>query len=294
MRTLLLLVIAALLVLTQGESALRTAQRWSGISDFKELTDQVTSTKRATTLASQNLREQIISFDTMQSLDSSFPLGGDLYAIGVGQVTLNEPEQIAKLGRGRGDSEIDTTYGEGRPPTIYGAFNNVLLFDKRTGELARVFKERVAIQIIQPVLKTKPAVIVFLGTNADTNGDGLLDGDDQRSAFIYSLIEKTTHKIEVPGVNFHDVVWVPDADYIIIRGAVERAPARKLEPDEVDISRKPYTLIRVDLKTFKAAPFVPPAMALQLQQTLDASPATSAPAPEATAPITPTEAPRAK
>jgi hypothetical protein len=277
MRTLLLFVITVVVVLAMGDQALMTAQMWSGIYDWRYYVNPVTSTERAASLESKGLREQIISFDEVTNLKGALP-AGDVFAIGVSQVTLRKPEVIAGRPqfRPRAMETVIDTSGTFPTPPVTGDFNNVLIFDRRTGQFTKVFNARAAISRFQYGWRTTPEVLVLFGTDTDANRDGLLDANDRESAYVYSLADKRLHKIDVPNVDFYELIAIPDVDYVVVRGVVEREPSSK----EPALERSPTTLIRIDLKTFAATPFVPPEIAAQLQSTLDAAP-TAAPPPAA-------------
>lgn len=291
MRTLLLLVIAAILVLTEGESALRTAQRWTGIYDYEQLKDAVTSKERAEELSSKGLREQIISFEEMRNIKASYGQAAteyDLFAIGVGQITLNEPESRAErvvvLGaRRKFDFDGDTSYrpADLPPAPAYGNFNNILLFDRKANQITKIFDSRISIFQFRYGWRTKPELLVIFAADADTNADGVMDGSDKGAIYLYTLADRTLHKIELPpSVDPEGFVDIPDADYLILRGSVDRhASAKRLASDDAEPEPMPQTFLRIDLKTFKATPFVPPEMVMELQKTLDAAPVEDAPAP---------------
>lgn len=291
MRTLLLLVIAAILILTEGESALNTAKRWTGIYDYGQLKDAVTSTERATTLASKGLREQIISFDEMRNIKATYGQGAadhDLFAIGVGQITLNEPESQAErvvvLGaRRKFDFDGESSYrpADQPPAAAYGNFNNILLFDRKANEITKIFNSRLSIFQFRYGWRTKPELLIIFAADTDTNADGVLDGQDKGAIFLYTIADRALHKIELPpSVDAAGLVDIPDADYLILRGSVERKVSAKTAPsNDAEPEPMPQTFLRIDLKTFKATPFVPPEMVLELQKTLDATPAEAAPAP---------------
>jgi hypothetical protein len=283
MRTLLIFVIAVVLVLAQGEDALRAVQRWTGIYDYRQIVSPVTSTERATTLAKKGMREQIISFDEMRNIKASYgqaAADNDLFAIGVGQITLNEPESRAErvviLGARRRVEDAGEAYRatDWPPAPAYGNFNNILLFDRKANKISKIFDSRISIFQFRYGWRTTPEVLIIFASDADTNANGVLDAWDKSAVYIYTLADRALHKIELPAsVEAQGLVEIPDADYLVMRCYVERKSLKKPKSGETEEEQdlRPQTFLRIDLKTFKATPFVPPEMAAELQNTLDAA-----------------------
>jgi hypothetical protein len=288
LRGIVVFVVVVVFLLAQGPQAWSTARSWLGIDDWNWRTpDPVTSTERAKELADKGLREQILTFDDLESIE--YRLGGradtqryDIYAIGVGQLTLNEPEANSKTEKvvvtgSRIPVREEDMPDAGSLPTnpINGRFNNVLIFDRRDGHFLKLFDKRLAISAFQYGWRTKPEVLIIFANEHDTNKDGKLDADDLQDIYVFTFADKQMHKIDAAGINPQEIMAIPDVDYVVVKARRDRNndgqtysansyPKKDLEPE-------PSVLVRIDLKTMKASSFVPEDMLQELQKTLDGS-----------------------
>jgi hypothetical protein len=278
LRNIAVAAIVIVFLLAQGPQAWSTVRSWIGLNDWApSKPDAVTAPERAQELAAKGLREQLISFGEgmvpLQFNDRANPRGQryDVYVIGVGQLSLDEPEKVTVTG-----SRIPTWPGDlpdvDTVPTypLTGQFNNVIIFDRRTGELTKLFDKRLAISQFQYGWRTKPEVLVIFATERDTNKDAKLDDNDLHDIYIYTFADRQMHKIDIKSIRPMELMDIPDADYIVVKALVDLdEDGKALEYRQDDENAEPVTLIRVDLKTFAATPFIPDPMQTDLQKTLD-------------------------
>jgi len=286
LRGIVVFIVVVVFLLAQGPQALSTAKSWLGLYDWNwRAPDPVTSPERAKELADKGLREQILTFDDLEALEYRY--GGkadtqryDIYAIGVGQLTLNEPEsdrsveKVVVTGSRIPAREEDLPAAASLPTSpISGKFNNVLIFDRRDGHFTKLFDKRLAVSAFQYGWRTTPEVLIIFSNERDTNKDGKLSGADLQEIYVFTFADKKMHKIDVAGINPQEIMAIPDVDYVVVKALRDRNddgqtytnnsyPRKDLEPE-------PSVLIRIDLKTMKASSFVPEGMLQELQKTLD-------------------------
>lgn len=288
LRGVVVFIVVVVFLLAEGPQALTTAKSWLGLYDWSwRAPDPVTSPERARELADKGLRDQILTFEDLEALE--YRHGGradsqryDIYAIGVGQLTLNEPEsdrrvdKVVVTGSRVSKSEEDLPAASSLPTSpISGRFNNVLIFDRRDGRFTKLFDKRLAVSAFQYGWRTTPEVLIIFANERDTNKDGRLDDDDLQDIYVFTFADKKMHKIDVAGINPQEIVAIPDVDYVVVKALRDRNndgqtytnndyPRKDLEPE-------PAVLIRIDLKTMKASSFVPEDILENLQRTLDGS-----------------------
>ncbi len=292
LRGIIVFAVVVVFLLAQGPQAWSNAKSLLGLDSWDWWqADPVTAPERAKELADKGLREQLITFDEMESIEYRYSgrpetQRYDIYAIGVGQITLNEPESNEEV-------EKVTVTGTRIPtkdlpdastlPTnpITGRFNNVLIFDRRDGKFMKLFDRRLAISEFQYGWRTTPEVLVIFANERDTNKDGKLSSVDLQDIFVFTFADKKMHKIDAAGLDPLELMTIPDVDYIVVKARRDRNkdgrayggdsyPKENLEPE-------PTVLLRIDLKTMKASSFVPDDMLENLQRTLDGSKSLVAP-----------------
>lgn len=267
-----LVALAALaFLISNGPQAYRTAKGW--VEQGEGLpTVSVTSPDRVKGLVAKGQREQLVSF--RYDLEE---LAADathrFYALGVGQVTLKSPEDIPEplsiTGRTNTEELISTLPSimteddcERRP--ITGEFNNVLLFDKKQDAFAMVFDKRVAVRAFQTTCRAARPALIAWAVEDDTNGNGTLGEGDREQLYVFALDDKTLHRVALDNMWIVNVWNVPDAGYVLLQCQVDRDKDGKFSYDE-----EPTTIMRLDLKTLRATPFVPADVVSNLQRILE-------------------------
>jgi hypothetical protein len=160
--------------------------------------------------------------------------------------------------------------GDAASMGVRGAFNNVLIFDKRTRGLTKVFEARTAINMFKLINGAVPRVIAFIGTARDSNKDGRLSSNDMQQLFIYSLDDGTLREVAGLAASVDDIEVVGGVDYLVVSATIDRnkngEPERRAYGGELP---EPTQLYRVDLKTLAVVPLVDDALVQDLQSTLD-------------------------
>lgn len=234
--------------------------------------DAVTSPERAAELAKKGLIEQLVTFPAEPvGLRKDEAGEFDLYGIGVGQTTLDE--EITPLKTFRQSPlpplipESRLKYASSMPVT--GQFNNVVLFEPKTGALIKVFATRLAVSRFSFASGPGFEVLLVLATDSDTNKDGRLSDGDSHDMYIYAIKERTLHKVTGLRGDPSEVIEMPGS-FVLVR-AVQDLNGDGLA-DKIGYASgapEPTRLFRVNLTTYTADPLLPGEMLDSLQKTLD-------------------------
>lgn len=282
LRGAVIFVVVVVFLLAQGPQAWSTLRSWIGLDGWDwSQRDAVTAPERVEELAEKGLREQVISFDEgMSALEYKYNARPetqryDIYAIGVGQITLGDPESNARTEKvvvTGSRIPVPPTADAGALPTapITGQFNNILIFDRRAGSFTKLFDKRVAVSEFQYGWRTKTEVLIAFVTESDSDGDGKLGDGDLQDIYVYAFADKKLHKIAAKGIKPEEIMDIPDVDYVVVKARRDRdgdGQAGRSYSSKAD----PSVLIRIDLKTMAASSFVPEDLIDDLQRTLDGS-----------------------
>lgn len=241
--------------------------------------DAVTSPERAAELAKKGLVEQIVTLAEPVGLRQDETKQFDLYAIGVGQTTL--PEEIdatttfGLLSAPPPPSASGLKYASSMPVT--GQFNNVVLFEPKTGVLTKVFTTRQAVSKFSFASGPGFEVLLVLATDKDSNKDGRLSVGDLHDMYVYAIKERTLHKVAGLRGDPNEIIEMP-GPFVVVRAVQDTN--RDGVADNVGYTGgvpEPTRLFRVNLTTYTAEPLLPGEMLDELQKTLDGR-VTTAPA----------------
>jgi hypothetical protein len=285
--------IGVVFLLYAGPSAYRTAESWLVGNDSKWWRgDDVIAPERVEELVAKGQRQQLISFrNALQSIGDQ---SAELFAIGVGQVNLPEPENIpgvtvtgSRQSRNEYTSSSPVTVvdqdGESAPYPIHGQFNNIVLFEKKKDAFTTVFEKRTAISSFQAGWRTSRRLLAIFAAEADSDGDGVLSSNDIAVLYVFTLDDKTLHRVSLENTHADRIIGVPNADYLLVQCRVDRNKDGEIQGSRGRDEEEPTTIMRVDLKTFAVTPFVPSDVAGNLQRILEgrAEPAGPQPPPKA-------------
>jgi hypothetical protein len=193
------------------------------------------------------------------SKDRFNPNMADYYALGVGHVSSGNADPLMT----------------GQPGSFgarSGQFNNILILDKQTGRLSKVFDRRMSVTFFGPVdLPWGKALVVF-ATDNDSNKDGVLSAKDLHSIFVYAPADAKLHAVTGFDGSAVGLDEAAEPGSIIVRAIVDSnkdgSAAVKPAFGPSDIEEEPQAVYKVDLTSFAAAPLVPPSMAADLQSAL--------------------------
>ncbi|MEM8969897.1 MAG: hypothetical protein AAGE93_26005 [Bacteroidota bacterium] len=159
---------------------------------------------KASELAKQGLRKQLVSLEGIQWLDTA----RSYYFIPVTQLSLEESEIVAEKQYLR---SIESYAGN-----IGGNFNNILVYHYPSGSLKPIFDRRINIFQYQTIAYDSTAVLLLTGWTKDTNQDGKLSYDDNAQLFYYSLANEELHEVDLLGFQYMSHEFLsPEKELII-------------------------------------------------------------------------------
>lgn len=135
------------------------------------------SQQQLDSLKKLNLRSQVISMEKIQLFDSAT----QTYLLPISHINLDNPESRSSAILGIMDTEI---YEDEYYPNA-GHYNNLVLYNFSNNKTDVLLNTRVNIDNYAMFKSKNRKLIVFTGWDNDTNGDGNLNRDDFKKAFIY-------------------------------------------------------------------------------------------------------------
>ncbi len=174
-------------------------------------------------LQKENLRQQIISYEIPKLVDSL----NMIYIIPVSHKSLEEPEEILGLLNMYSSSEnkLDSRYFK----EYYGAFNNLLVYDFKKQNIKKLFDDRVNFENISIEYFEDDILILFLASYKDTYKDGVINLEDYKSLYIYSIKENKLRKIESENDDLWHYRFVDNSKDILIQVGIDKNQDGKFE-----------------------------------------------------------------
>lgn len=168
-------------------------------SDYPEEPQEVIANEKTEESNEVNLRTQIISYETPWLIDSLKLV----YVVPVTIQTLNKPEDALGVLEllDAGNSLKFSKGGYYSSKTFRGKYANLILYDAKESKTVSLFKERIIIGNIETLYFEDDILLVFFGATKDTNKNGIIDLDDLRALYVYSLNTGVMRRIS-DGENF--------------------------------------------------------------------------------------------
>lgn len=185
-----------------------------------------------------------------------------IYLVPVSQ--LNEP----KLDKDDESIYDYSGYGGGRYYKKYkfsGSYNNIIVFDERSGSKTAIFKEKIHISYFQnELISSKFKILTIKGARQDTNKDGKLNADDLESFFVYNLSNQTLKEYREEGMGLSDYQILFESNKIALSFIKDLNKS-----GEIDFTEEPQLLKILDLDTGLLQDFADDQMLKLLNQTIN-------------------------
>lgn len=253
--TLVALFLFVLLIAFTLLSINNNRRHYSDDSDTGILSDEVIER-----LQEENKREQIISFDSPRLIDSL----SSLYLLPVSYVTLDEKEDISELldynmplGRGK---VRDNRYLK----DIYGQFNNVVLYNAESGAHNKIFETRVNFNEVKVEHFDNEILIIIVASDQDFYKDGVINLEDLKSLYIYSISQDKLQKIGIDGMDIFRYTFVNNSKDILIEFGIDKNGDGRHEK-----YNEPKIIKKFDFEEGKLVDVIDKSIISDLQKTLE-------------------------
>lgn len=222
---------------------------------------EIISNEQAEENYEKSIRTHQVSFESFRLIDS---LNG-IYLIPVSQTALKLEEYIDKKNRSS-DGTLGLLNMHGEYSDFYYdyySFNNALIYDSRDGSIQRLFDKRISINKINLESIAGKPYVIFAATDKDTDNNGVLDEDDSKTLYIYSVHNKKLTEINCDNADFVSYDLVLGKDKLIINYGLDKNKNGVYNWDE------PMIMKVYDIKTNTLNNLIGPELINELQNTLD-------------------------
>jgi hypothetical protein len=232
--------------------------------------DEVVSTDRAERLAKDEKRLNLVSTNHAELIDASRAL----YLVPIAQERLREPVSyqatISQMTAASSSRSRNQTASEWRSYLVAqgrGAYNNLLLYRRTTGERTVLFDERVGVTEWMVVNDPTSYSLFVLLASTDTNDDGVLRPDDRRRLVEYRLDTGEQRALTDSSRYVRGLDYRPRDQTLFLTLGVDHDGDGTFQSET-----EPTRLYRVDREAGTLTPVVPDSTRSRLQSILDARP----------------------
>jgi len=183
-------------------------------SRYNNPDEGILSEEKIEELQKENKRKQLISFETPRLVDSL----NLVYVIPVSHKTLESEESIIEH-EDKVMGLLDTRsykFNKRASRHYYGDFNNLLIYDYKNQTTDKLFANRVNFENIQSEYFSDDIFVLFKASSGDTNKDGVINQDDLKTLFLYTLKDKRLTEIALEDADISDIKFVENSKNLII------------------------------------------------------------------------------
>jgi len=223
--------------------------------------DGILSDEKIEELQKENKRQQLISYETPRLVDTI----NLVYIIPVSHKTLNsaeyiKDEEVLGLLDMRGSYKSDKRYSR----KYYGNFNNLLIYDYKNHSVDKLFTDRINFGSIQTEYFKDDILVLFKASTKDSFKDGVINLQDYKSLFIYSLNNKDLREVSIENTDIYHVNVVENSKDLIISFGIDYNNDGKF-----DEYSEPTLIKKYDYKSGKLIDIVSQEMNNELQMKLE-------------------------
>lgn len=221
----------------------------------------ILSDERIAELQQENKREQVISYEVPQLIDTS----NSVYIIPVSHKTLNEKEDLSEFvelmdASGNFDYELDQRYSN----QFYGIYNNLIVYRPESETSTSLFDKRVNFNEINTEYFEDDILLTFQVAEQDTYKDGVINLLDFKSLYIYSMNEKKLRKIGIDGADVFSYKFLNNSKDLVILFGIDKNDDGKYEE-----FNEPTQLRKYDYQTETLVDIVDEKLKARLQGMLE-------------------------
>jgi len=222
--------------------------------------DGILSDEKIEELQKENKRQQLISYETPRLVDTL----NLVYIIPVSHKTLNSAEFIDEEVLGlldmHGSYKSDKRYSR----QYYGDFNNLLVYDYKKHSINKLFNDRINFGNIQTEYFKDDILVLFSASTKDTYKDGVINQEDYKTLYIYSLNDKRLREIQLDSADVSQINFVENSKDLIIQFGIDHNKDGKF-----DQYSEPSLIKKYDYKSEKLVDIVSQEINTELQRKLE-------------------------
>lgn len=223
--------------------------------------DGILSDEKIDELQKENKRQQLISYDFPRLVDTA----NLIYIVPVSHKTLSDPEIIDEETLGLMDMSESNLKSEKRySKNYYGSFNNLLIYDLNKKLLKKLFTERINFNEINIEYFNDDILVLFKAAETDSYKDGVINLDDFKSLYIYSIKEQKLRQIRLENSDVANFSFVNNSKDLIIQFGLDQDKDGKF-----DDYREPAMIKKYDFKGCNLMDIVDKGTHDLLQKTLE-------------------------
>ncbi len=229
------------------------------------ITNSLISEEKVETLNLENLRLQIISYESPKLVDTL----NAVYIIPVSVSTLDKPETVVEAADGGGLMAMMDTYGSMRKKGYYqenyfeGLFANLIVYQSVVNKAILLFDERIMLSGLRTYDFKDDILLVFYTAEKDSNKDGLVNFDDDTNLCIYSLKNGKMHRIAEGTNSITDYQFIENSKDLLVEFSLSQYNDVKFK------SYKPRKIMKYGFETEELSEVVPVQIQQQMQNLVE-------------------------
>ena len=230
--------------------------------NYDDIETGILSDEKIEELQKENKREQVVSYQTLELIDTL----NQVYIIPVSHKFLNEPEEIDRkiLGLLNSSNDYENESDQRYSRSYYGDFNNIIIFNQKSGNTKKLFDKRVNFDDIKAEYFEDDIFLLFKVAEKDTHKDGIINLLDFKSLYIYSINKRKLKKVENNGMDVFSYKFLNNSKDLIIRFGIDKNKDGKY----VNYN-EPTLLKKYNFQTGKATNIIEEKMSSELQKMLE-------------------------
>lgn len=179
----------------------------------------ILSSDKIEELQKENKRQQLVSYEMPKLVDTL----NLIYMIPISQKTLNEPELIDEEVLGLMDTFGEVQTRDKRySKRYYGSFNNLLIYNSKEQSVKKLFNKRVNFGEIKINYFENDIVILFKASCQDTYKDGVINLQDYKSLYLYSLVNKELKEVKMNNADISNYSFIPESKDLLVQFGLDQ------------------------------------------------------------------------
>jgi len=229
------------------------------------ITNSLISEEKVETLNQENLRLQIISYESPKLIDTL----NAVYIIPVSVSTLDKPETVVEAAESEGLMSLLDTYGSARKKGYYqenyfeGLFANLIVYQPMVNKTILLFNERIMLSGLHAYYFKDDILLVFYTAEKDTNKDGLVNFYDDTNLCIYSLKTGKMRRIAEGTNSITDYQFIENSKDLLVEFSLSQYNNVKFK------SYNPRKIMKYEFEIDKLSEVVPAQVQQQMQNLVE-------------------------